>query len=467
MRSEAATAPEIGSFIPNKRMVAEAAIAARSGTGGVVIGHDMDHVVLDAVLAWLDGESLLLAGLVCRRWAELVERTEAWRGRVVDVAWARGMPPCEAYRRSLNVGARWRRGRVAVTPLGQDCDRVLCADGDWLAHTALRSTVRRARLAWSPAVRIHDAALARTIGMVPGAADLVVLSRKNALCAVIPPSRAPDFDTACEVWAPTAASDGRDRTPGESDSNSDGGDDSAWHLTCRLLFPWSSPPFVSLHWQHDRLVAHRRAYSVYDSVEWIDLGAGAPRVASSHEFRDLGQGSLVVLGACAYMADLRSFDVRVLDTRSGPALHVRLRSAAGRLVRVCALDDGGRRLATEGLVSDAVYGNITEVWDLRAAQAHARAGPVASRREDARWLHTLCATARDTLLGWGGLSRADIVEWDPARGSTEQLFAVNMPGSDRAECVWADERRSAWNAAGTGLFLVDADADRRGAARLS
>ena len=406
-----------------------------------------DHA-LDAVLAWLDNESLLRAGAACRRWRERTTRRDAWRGRVAEVGWTRGMHPRDAYVRSLDVRARWRRRCVAVTELPRNL-KMLCADGDWLVCGHETMLPRDGVYGRSPCVRIYDAATTRTVAELAVHARAAALSRTNALCASLSPRAAlsPVCDMRCDVWAPPRAG-GR------------------WRAACTVPIERTMSAAAALRWQGDTLLVYDNCCTAAGPscyAEWFDVGAGAARSVSRREYDDIPTGGqLVCSGPLAMVAS--GWEIRVLDPRTRdvvPLMTLRREPADHPIAtEITALDDG-RHIAMQR------YVRCVELWDVRAARADAT--PVA-RLRDVRWHGILCATARGTVLGYAdrpcprhtAVRRAcgiAIEEWDTVRGSAEALLEVgDACDAESYGCAWADERRAVvMRVPGTAL-LFDADA---------
>ena len=444
----------------------------------------MDHA-LDAVFVWLDSESLLRAGAVCRRWAERASRPEAWRGRVAGVEWARDLTPRDAYRRSLNVRARWLRGRhVAMTALVRRNDvDVLCADGRRLAYRCADEAVGAVAaddaddrwdgtaLAWVDAIRICDVASGRTVGSLPVHVVRVALARENVHCATTGPQQDDSDRELLQVWSPAAAA--------AADCGTSGGVDvvAEWRPTCTATLGATEHMYDSgLQWQGDRLLLYRGvAGDAGEHVaEWFDVGDGEARVAARHSYRDgTMHGTLVCLGASAFAVSGRAIyalDPRAPPGGTGPLMTLRSGArGAHEDTKAGALDDG-RHVVTYPHDSNPAGSPLgIELWDVRAARTDA--APVAARY-DRGWERLPCATARGTVLGWVrhrcrrhgitsfvqrcGECCASLVEWDPARNSVETRLDVRT--SAWVRCVWADERRALLHHPDNEIYLVDADA---------
>ena len=417
-----------------------------------------DAHALDAVLAWLDAESLLRAAMVCRRWAARATQDGAWRGRVVAAAWTRGMTPRDAYVRSLRVRARWRSGRVAALGLAHGEQRVLAADGDWLACACGYPVTGRAVMPYCPVVqtrcvRIHDTTAARTVGVLPAHPGVAALSRRSARCATLPDSPHP---CQIEVWGPPATT-----APAADDAPT-------WRRVGAV--PWG-PRGASrcgrLWWwgADDVLFAHHTPEDPRLPVvaEWFDLaGGGAPRSVSRREYRT--RGDVVWSGAAAWV--VAASRVCALDPRAPPgdlpAPLVTLRhDFGGDSDREATALGDDRRLAMEWRHRGTDV-SVVKLWDVRADSR-----PVAELRNP-RCRGVACGTARGTVLLWalppnaarlhGDAPPVGLAEWDPVRDCTEPLMplcAECWPGSDG--CRWADERRALCIAADGHAFLWDAD----------
>ena len=430
-----------------------------------------DGHALDAVFAWLDGESLLRAGAVCRRWRERAARDEAWRGRLVtEVGWARGMHPRDVLLMSLNCAAGWRRRRVTPTELARGDARWLCADGDWLAYREAEGRFLRepesGAFAWRRAVRIHDAGAEQTVATLPVDAEAAAASRAGGRCATL------HWDahrrrSVCDVW--TASADDHDDSGG-------GG----WRRASTLELPyafydvdkhWVAHSYdCGLRWQNETLLVYGRGTADQEArvcAEWLDAGTGALRSVARHSWRSVAfyggarTGWIVGVGASSFVVTEDSMyvlDPRTDTDRRPPPSLLRLRQPSGgavrrRIQRCDALDDG-RHIALHWRTDEA---SSVELWDVRAARADAVLGV------DPRWEQTLCTTARGTVLGWSsgpdadGYHRGALMEWDAARGTVDERLAVRFhPGQPRIGCVWADERRAVVRRGDAGLYVFDA-----------
>lgn len=410
-----------------------------------------DYHALDAAFAWLDCESLLRAGAVCRRWRERAALPQAWRPHVTVVGWTRGMDPREAHLASMRMRGRWRRGRgIAVTELAA-CGDLLHADGDWLALTCRRVVLGEDGLGASDAVRLCDIGGARTLAVLPSRTPHeptdAVLSRELGRCAVI--GTAWHAPTVCDVWAPVAARGGR------------------WEA----VYGIPCDGYDGAHWQRDgQLVCcRRRGVMPAATVEWYDVTAGAALPVSRVEHEAMGTDvAFVRVGDLDLLAAGET--LHALDTRA-PALAplMTFRSAFGThtvFSNHAALGDG-RLLATSASNPGGVRAGV-ELWDVRAGRRDA--APVAVLRNP-HWCATLCGTARGTVLGSAyvpcgghpadpmpcGDCTQSLAEWDAARGTVETLLAAD--GNQRRcirRFVWADERRTVVYLYGSSLFLLDA-----------
>ena len=435
----------------------------------------MDDVhALDAVLAWLDAESLLRAAMVCRRWAGRATRDGAWRGRVAEVAWTRGVRAHDAYRRSLNVRARWRRGRVTATALMLGRGRLLCADGDWLA-VAVRGrglcwTGGAAELEETRTVYLYDAAVSRTVGTLPVRATAAALSRDAARCVTIAHPAARRDRPVCAVWTPPPDADG-----------------GAWRSACEVPLGCRVSDSHRMHlcWHGDALAVLRDGPQGGDArvlAEWFDVGAGQARCVARHAFSvpagcDVPwdhEGALLMVGNAVYALDPRA------PPEPPPLARLPRMETPLERSRVLSLD-GGRRFVTCATRA-CRYGKRLELWDARAGTA-----PVAALHDERwydvprgialrgeRWDDVLCGTARGTVLGsatvpcaahrWCAVSlsecawcRLSVREWDPARGAADEVAAVGNSGTLYVSCPWADERRVLLDYGKEGLHLLDAD----------
>ena len=420
-------------------------------------GMDDAHA-LDAVLAWLDAESLLRAAMVCRRWAERAARDEAWRGRVAAATgWTRGVRERDAYRRSLNVRARWRRGRVPAVTLSMDFhSEVLCGDDDRLAFTQRRHEVRwadgSADVALSRTVRIYDVAAARAVGTLPVCADVAALSPGARRCATI------DVRRECAVWRPTAETQ-----------------DGTWRAVCAVPFEGDvlGRSNARLRWQGDVLAVcavDSMAARVRVRAEWFDVGAGEPRLVGR---RECGDGHTRMFGQTLW-CDAGAFalfggSVYVLTAHAPPtdrAPQMKLPPAANDRPRYLGLTFRDGSALVTYLYGQG--GRCLELWDTRAARPEA-AGTV----QIAHCRDILCVTARGTVLVWAetpcpqhtesgvdiscAACRVGIKEWDPARRTVDDALLVDHRSYSRVHCPWADERRAVLSIEGGGLCLLDAD----------
>ena len=431
-----------------------------------------DHNALDATFAWLDGESLLRAGAACRRWRERATRRDAWHGRVTEVGWTRGMRPHDAYLCSLNVQARWRRRHIAATTLLQGRGAMLCADGDWLAFRQLGREVRPSGQfePWSHTVRIYDAAAARTVGTLTVPAVAMALSRDAGRCATVDAAEGPAGRAACTVWAPPSA------------AAAAGTYGNAWRAACTVPVDWDALDVNSgrLRWWSGPVLAvcalTRGHGNVRVRAEWFDLGAGEARSVVHREYGGDGRdgwedglvqrddaGAFVLYGDSFYALDPRpsSADQTPLMT---------LPPVAGGMDRrrLSYVSGDGRRIVTYAHDRDRTR---VELWDVRAGRSGVLPAVAAAAASDTHWLYAMCATARGTVLGWAHrrcASHAKVLcdechnameEWDPARGTVDEVMAVRGPESHQMRCVWTDERRAVLQCFdGEGLHLLDADA---------
>ena len=433
----------------------------------------MDHA-LDAVFAWLDGESLLRAGMVCRRWAHRAVGKEAWHGRVAGVRWARDLSPRDAYRRSLSVRSHWLR-RVAVTTLETGL-RPLCSDGDWLVYAHDRShpdDPSHCRYSGGPvpreyyrSTRLYDADLARTVAVLPDDARAAALWRQTARCATVttegPGPGMPyyTYSATCTVWAPAVPPDDRGRE--------------AWCKLCSFRLGETTPGTAVVRWQHahHRLLVYRATNSCC-CVEWFDVGAGTARPAARQE-RAWSSSVQLVAAADASSAFLAVDNaLYALDPRASadPGASPLLTFDAADHRSVADLGDGRHVVTGHRAEKTGHRGSwCLELWDLRAAGA--RAAPVATLYPPSRhrpsWQDVpMCATARGTVLGLTHRecpqraycsAHVAIEEWDPARGSTRKLFVA---GDDcdfgHYTWRWADERRIIMGHNYLPGVLLDAD----------
>ena len=420
-----------------------------------------DHT-LDAAFAWLDGESLLRAGAACRRWRERASRPEAWRGRVGEVGWARALSPRDAYLRSLNARARWRRRRIAVTRLGHGKTHLLCRDDDWLLYECTDAVLGCdahgvAALEPTRSACIYDAASARTVATLPVHAHAAALSNRHRRCAAItyPDIPSSDDDAAlCELWSPAA------------DPSDDGG--APWRLAGSVTCGRRSGFRYTLQWHDDVLFALQGSAlgNVPVVAEWIDWGTGAARSVSRREYpARWTQLEPVRIGTTAFVLCER--ELYALDRRTPPGDAAPLMTlgppwaGSGPCFRGVASLGDGRHIATHRPWS-WTEAMVVELWDVRAA--HAGATPVAELRAMGI-VSVLGATARGTVLLWmrqagNGIlpGSRTIVEWNTARGSLETLLVVRQQFGRACHVIQADERRAVALYDDGQMFLLDADA---------
>ena len=418
----------------------------------------MDCHALDAVFAWLDGESLLRAVMVCRRWAERAFRPEAWRGRTTPVEWLREMPARDAYRRSLEARTRWRRGRVAVTQLAARNANLLCVDRHWIAY----------RPEDAGPMRVYDVAGARTVGLLPCPANSVALSVRKARCATIrwEPNACGTVGTGrpvCTVWAP----------PSEG---------LRWRVAYEVPFDGADICLPRVRWHDDGLLVCTNTDSTGGSVvEWFDAGAGAAVSVARHGFRNTGMAGPLLFGSGTrvFLTDMRvvhALDPRVPPDHRRPLLTLCDGDAGYSRHDPVALDDG-RHIAVLRSTARRFEPAGAELWDVRGASGRAS---LAAQLPDAREWNALCATARGTVLGWVRRPcddrrncvsprypcpgcRVVLEEWDTARGSVEPLLAVGTGHAmllDDMFHVWGDERRTVLYydfRRADGLYVLDTD----------
>ena len=402
----------------------------------------MDHVVLDAVLEWLDVGALLAAGGVCRAWRERAVRPEAWRARAFPLAWARGMDARRAWGVSWGALGRWRRGawseRRTETPIRGD---TVCADGDWLAGEPTTDRCADSLVLHNVATGRHTALpVARGRGEYTSA---VALDHRRGLVAMF--SRLPTIPFCrFDVWSGC-----------DGDGERDGEGAVAGHATytCPIALATVGPGRDSL-WEESVVLAwHGDALtmcmtSVQKTAHVWRLAIRDDGVLQPLETRAYPYGFWHGNAAFAASHDelylVASGRAHAIDPRHGDALPGPPYAGVGYHESALPVGDG-RHVA-------AVASDRLTYYDVRAASA-----PVELHAPTALHRRALCGTSRGTVLLWAtdGRSCADtfagrrflLREWDPRDGAVRDLHALShASGKIRAAC--ADERRIALFAAG-------------------